>query len=81
MYQQASLTGRGTQVQCHKTSYRYTHTVLSLGTNETHFLELLNLGLVKHGEDVGGGPLAAPLGVLLPCCLSTTLGGEDNHDP
>lgn len=36
-------------------------------------LELLNLGLVKHGKDVGGGSLATLLGVLLASCPCSTL--------
>jgi hypothetical protein len=40
---------------------------------ETHLLELLDLGLVEHGEDVRGGPLAAPLRVLLARCLGPAL--------
>lgn len=36
-------------------------------------LELLDLGLVKHGEDVGCGPLAALLPSLLPLQSLATL--------
>lgn len=33
----------------------------------------MDLGLVKHGEDVGGGSLATLLGVLLASCPCSTL--------
>lgn len=33
----------------------------------------MNLGLVKHGKDVGGGSLATLLGVLLASCPCSTL--------
>ena len=38
-------------------------------------LELLDLCLVKHGKDVGGGSLATLLWVLLPGCSGSTLEG------
>ena len=38
-------------------------------------LELLDLRLVKHGKDVGGGSLATLLWVLLPGCSGSTLEG------
>lgn len=38
-------------------------------------LELLDLRLVKHGKDVGGGSLATLLRVLLPGCSGSTLEG------
>ncbi len=42
----------------------------------TNLLELLDLSLIEHGKDVGGGPLATLLRVLLACCLGTTLEGD-----
>ena len=47
---------------------------------ETHLLELLDLGLVEHGEDVRGGPLAAPLRVLLACCLRPALYARERRE-
>lgn len=47
-------------------------------------LELLDLGLVKHGKDVGGGSLATLLGVLLASCPCSTLesgGGNSIINP
>ena len=38
-------------------------------------LEFLDLCLVKHGKDVGGGSLATLLWVLLPGCSGSTLEG------
>lgn len=38
-----------------------------------HLFKLLNLGLVKHGEDVGRGPLAALLPSLLALQSLATL--------
>lgn len=34
------------------------------------FFELLNLGLVKHGKDIGGGALRALLGGLSLCLFA-----------
>lgn len=44
-----------------------------LYTTSTNLLELLNLGLVKHGKDVRGGSLATLLWMLLTSCTCTTL--------
>lgn len=37
-------------------------------------LELLDLGLVEHGEDIGGGPLGPLLGGLPLCTLARHAG-------
>lgn len=39
----------------------------------SHLFELLDLGLVEHGKDVWGGPLATLLWVFLTSCTGTTL--------
>ena len=53
--------------------WQITHTDTGHCVSPSYLLELLDLGLVEHGEDVRGGPLAAPLRVLLARGLCPTL--------